>query len=67
MNFGLVSGVNLLGFSPGEGQVAEALLTLVDAGDNGRMLGVKGPQGVAIVEEVEFDRWQGNNEGSSAS
>jgi hypothetical protein len=32
---------------------------LVDAGDNGRMLGVNGPQGVAIVGEVEFDRWQG--------
>ena len=31
---------------------------LVNAGDNGRMLGVNGPQCVAIVGEVEFDGWQ---------
>lgn len=56
VDLGLVSGVNLLGFSPGEGQVTEALLVLVDAGDNGRVAGVDGPQDVRIVGEVELAR-----------
>ena len=30
----------------------------VNAGDDCRVVGVNGPQCVAIVGEVEFDRWQ---------